>query len=228
MNGIGTWNLVSYLIDQLGVGGTPAATAITIGGILLCVIVPYLLGSLNFGVMISQRHYRDDVRTHGSGNAGATNMLRTYGKKAAILTFLVDFLKGVAACLIAMLLVTLIKGGSAIAKDIAVTAAGMGAILGHNWPLYFGFKGGKGVLTSFAIMLFIVPVPTLIAFVLFIVIVAITRYVSLGSIIAAASLPVMVFFAGDVLAKSAGSGLSVQFVFCVVNNIANRSARNCG
>ena len=92
----------------------------------------------------------------------------------------------------------------------------MGAILGHNWPLYFGFKGGKGVLTSFAIMLFIVPVPTLIAFGIFIVIVAITRYVSLGSIIAAASLPVMVFFAGDVLAKSAGGGLSVQFIFCVV------------
>ena len=86
MNGIGTWNLVSYLIDKLDVGGTPAAMAITFGGVLLCMIIPYLLGSLNFGVMISQRHYRDDVRTHGSGNAGATNMLRTFGWKAAVLT----------------------------------------------------------------------------------------------------------------------------------------------
>ena len=183
---------------------------------VISLIIGYLMGSINAAVIISRLLYKDDVRKHGSGNAGMTNMLRTYGKKAAILTFLVDFLKGVAACLIAMLLVTIIKGGSHIAKDLAVTAAGMGAILGHNWPLYFGFKGGKGVLTSFAIMLFIVPVPTLIAFGLFIVIVAITRYVSLGSIIAAASLPVMVFFAGDVLAKSAGSGLSVQFIFCVV------------
>ena len=78
MNGIGTWNLVSYLIDKLDVGGTPAAMAITFGGVLLCMIIPYLLGSLNFGVMISQRHYRDDVRTHGSGNAGATNQRRPH------------------------------------------------------------------------------------------------------------------------------------------------------
>ncbi|MBR5124668.1 MAG: glycerol-3-phosphate acyltransferase, partial [Clostridia bacterium] len=79
MNGIGTWNLVSYLIEKLNVRGTAAASAITIGGILLCIIIPYLLGSLNFGVMISRRRYKDDIRTHGSGNAGATNMLRTYG-----------------------------------------------------------------------------------------------------------------------------------------------------
>ena len=97
MNGIGTWNLVSYLIDKLGVENTPAATAVTIGGILLCIIVPYLLGSLNFGVMISQKHYRDDVRTHGSGNAGATNMLRTFGWKAAVLTMAGDMLKAVIA-----------------------------------------------------------------------------------------------------------------------------------
>ncbi|MBQ9780625.1 MAG: glycerol-3-phosphate acyltransferase, partial [Clostridia bacterium] len=97
MNGFGTWNLVSYLIGKLGVEGTPAAIAVTIGGIFLCIVIPYLLGSLNFGVMISQKHYKDDVRTHGSGNAGATNMLRTFGWKAGVLTMAGDMLKAVVA-----------------------------------------------------------------------------------------------------------------------------------
>ncbi len=189
--------------------------AIKIVAAVIFLVVGYLLGSINAAVIVSKTLYKSDIRDYGSGNAGTTNMLRTFGKKAAGLTFLVDLLKGIAACALATLFAMLFKGGDNVLRELCVTAAGAGAVLGHNWPVYFGFKGGKGVLTSFAIMLFIVPVPALIALAVFILVVALSRYVSLGSILAAITLPVTVFFLGDYLAKSVGSGISVTFLFCV-------------
>lgn len=185
-------------------------------GITVAVAVTgYLLGSVNAAVIISKLLYKSDIREHGSGNAGMTNMLRTFGKKAALLTFLVDFFKGVVACLIAVALAHIVVKNADLAlwKEIFKVAAGAGAVLGHNWPVYFGFKGGKGVLTSLAIMLFIVPVPSLIALGVFIIIVAVTRYVSLGSMLAALTLPFTVYFAGDYLGTT--SGFTASFVFCV-------------
>lgn len=181
---------------------------------IVFLLVGYMLGSVNAAVIISKLLYKSDIRQHGSGNAGTTNMLRTYGKKAAVLTFLVDLIKGVFACFLAWIVITLSGKGDEW-RVVCVVAAGFGAILGHNWPVYFGFKGGKGVLTSFAVTLFIAPVPALIALGVFIIVVAITRYVSLGSILAAVSLPLMVFFAGDYLGSV--GGLSLIFVFCLLS-----------
>ena len=198
MNGIGTWNLVSYLIDTLGVGGTPAATAITLGGILLCIIIPYLLGSLNFGVMISKKHYRDDIRTHGSGNAGATNMLRTFGWKAAVLTMAGDMLKAVIAVGMGYLVV----GVNAQVTDAAgvsyrmvdqfgAAIAGLFVMLGHMFPIFFKFKGGKGVATSGMVILMISPITAAVCLVVFLIVVIGTRYVSLGSVMGLIFYPIV-------------------------------------
>ncbi len=159
-------------------------------------IAGYLLGSINSAVIFSKTVYRCDIRKQGSGNAGMTNMLRVFGKKAAALTFIGDFLKGILAVVLGMLL-----NGTA-----GAAVGGACAIIGHNWPLYFGFKGGKGVLTAFSVMIVIAPVPTLVVFAIFIMVVALTRYVSLGSIMAAVCLPIIVFFAGDVLYSERGLG----------------------
>ena len=178
MNGIGTWNLVSYLIDKLGVGGTPAATAVTMGGIFLCIIVPYLLGSLNFGVMTSSKQYRDDVRTHGSGNAGATNMLRTFGWKAAVLTMAGDMLKAVLAVGLGYLIVGVNAQITAengmtyrMVDQFGAAIAGLFVMLGHMFPIFFKFKGGKGVATSGMVIIMISPITAAICFVIFLIIV---------------------------------------------------------
>lgn len=182
--------------------------------IILSLIIGYLLGSLNGGVIVSRFIYRDDVRKHGSGNAGTTNMLRSFGKKAAVFTFCIDFLKGIVSSLIAGFLFMFFSGNPDFTFSFGACLGGAGAILGHNWPLFFGFKGGKGVLTTFACMLIAAPLPALISFALFIIIVASTRYVSLGSILAAFILPFTVFFLGGYLGIQ--SGFTAVFVFCVL------------
>ncbi len=155
--------------------------------LVISAIVGYLLGSINGAVLISKIFYGSDIRSHGSGNAGTTNMLRTFGKKAAAGTFLVDLLKGVVAALLCGFFVSFV--GSKIGYDMGACVGGAFAILGHNWPLYFGFKGGKGVLTSFAVLVVLTPLSALCALGVFIIVVAISRYVSLGSILAALTLP---------------------------------------
>lgn len=146
--------------------------------LILSALVGYLLGSINSSV-IAGKFYGIDIRKHGSGNAGATNALRTLGKKAALFVLVGDVLKGIISCMI----------GSYIAGYTGIIIAGAAAIIGHTWPLYFNFKGGKGVLTSEAIIFFIDWKLALITLGIFIVIVVLTKYVSLGSIIGAVSLP---------------------------------------
>jgi len=158
--------------------------------VVLSVIIGYLLGSINASVIIGKIFYGKDIREYGSGNAGATNTLRTFGKPAAAAVLVVDFLKGIAACLVGRLLVGHIDNfGWA-----GVYLAGFAAVLGHNWPVFFGFRGGKGVLTSFAVVLYISPIPALICLAAFIAVVALTGYVSLGSIVGAILWPVVSLF----------------------------------
>jgi len=160
----------------------------------LAATVGYLLGSLNFAVIWSKLIYHDDIRNHGSGNAGTTNMLRTYGKKAAVLTLLGDLLKGVIAALAFGLFFKFVGEGQNIGLLTYVkgaTVAGLFAIFGHNWPVFFNFKGGKGVLSSFAVILTVIPIQGLICLAVFIIVVLITKYVSLGSVLGAAALPVV-------------------------------------
>ena len=197
MNGIGQWTLVSYLIEKLNAEGTPTASLITIGGILLCIVVPYLLGSVNFGLIISNKKYNDDIRTHGSGNAGATNMLRTYGTKAAVLTMLGDMAKAALAVSLGYLIVginaqVVEPNGLTyrMVDNFGAAIAGLFVMLGHMFPIFFKFKGGKGVATSGMVILMISPITCLCCFLVFIVVVLGTRYVSLASVMGMSLFPV--------------------------------------
>ena len=143
---------------------------------LIILIIAYLLGSINTSIIVSKILIGDDIRNHGSGNAGATNTLRTVGKKGALFVVLGDVLKAVVAILIAKLISD---------SPVAVYIAGIGAVLGHNFPLYFKFKGGKGIIVSAVAILFADPVLGLITVAAAILIMAISRYVSLGSILGA-------------------------------------------
>lgn len=150
--------------------------AVAVGGILISVIVPYLLGSLNFAIIFSEKVYHNDVRRYGSGNAGGTNMLRTYGKKAALFTILCDMAKAALGVFIGYLcLPFFMAGGSKLISGFFV-------ILGHVFPLYFHFKGGKGVASTGIVILIASPPTAGILFLLFILIIALTKYVSLGSV----------------------------------------------
>ena len=157
--------------------------------IALSIIIGYLFGSLNGSLIIGKVFYKKDIRKHGSGNAGTTNTLRILGKNAAIAVIVIDILKGIIACVIGGLLV----GNIETFGYIGMYFAGLAAVIGHNWPIFFSFKGGKGVLTTFTVMLYISPIPALICLGIFIIVVAFTRYVSLGSIVAAAFWPLISF-----------------------------------
>lgn len=149
--------------------------------ILAIIIAGYLLGSINLSIILSSKYYKDDIRRHGSGNAGMTNVMRTYGKKMAIITFAGDFLKAVVASLV----------GRLVLGYHGAMIAGFFCFLGHIFPCYYRFKGGKGVVTATAMILMTNPVVCLILFILFVVIVAITKYISAGSVICLLVYPVL-------------------------------------
>ena len=162
-----------------------ANIALFILGIVICVVVPYLLGSLNFAVIISKKRYKDDVRTHGSGNAGATNMLRTHGKSAALLTLLGDLMKAVVSVVIALFLMP---------GDGFAYIAGICCMLGHAFPLSYKFKGGKGVVVAAGTMLVLNPLVFLICIFIWALIIIFTKYVSLAAITAAIIFPLLNYF----------------------------------
>jgi glycerol-3-phosphate acyltransferase PlsY len=143
----------------------------------------YLLGSFNTAVIVG-KIYGKDIKSHGSKSAGLTNTLRVLGRSAAVLVLAGDILKGVIACLIGLELGVYVQSGEA-SDCVSLLAAGAGAVIGHNWPVYFGFKGGKGALTGAAVLFMFDWVMALICLGLFVMIVALTRYVSLGTISAA-------------------------------------------
>ncbi|HZG70562.1 MAG TPA: glycerol-3-phosphate 1-O-acyltransferase PlsY [Chondromyces sp.] len=142
----------------------------------------YLIGSLNTAVIVG-KIYGKDIRSHGSKSAGLTNTLRVLGKSAAVFVLVGDIIKGIIACLIGLLLGVYFYSGEA--KDcVSLLVAGAGAVIGHNWPIFFGFKGGKGALTAVAVLFMVDWVMALICLGFFVIIVALTRYVSLGTICA--------------------------------------------
>lgn len=166
----------------------------------------YLLGSINSAILISKVIYRDDIRKHGSGNGGMTNMLRTFGGKAAILTLVGDLLKTAIAVFIA----GLVYGfwyTAGIATSEMCYMAGLFAVLGHIFPLYYRFKGGKGVLVTSTMALILTPVPFLILLAIFAAIVYMSRYVSLGSVSVAVLYPVLLHGAFAVVFEAPMPGL---------------------
>ena len=157
--------------------------------VALTLLVSYLLGCFNGSVMTSHFIIRDDVRKHGSGNAGLTNFYRTYGARHALCVIVCDMGKTVLACLIGGYLMHWVAGD----WTLGLLIAGIGCELGHMFPVFFGLRGGKGILSGGVLVLLLDWRVALIAWGLFAVLWLTTRYVSLGSIAATASMPVSVF-----------------------------------
>ena len=149
--------------------------------LLVVVFASYLLGSFNFAIIISGKLFNEDVRTYGSGNAGMTNMLRTYGKKAAALTLLADALKAVIAILV----------GRLIWGIVGAYAAGLACMIGHVFPVFYKFKGGKGVVVAAVTILMTNWRVGLILILFFVILVAGTKYISLGSVMCALIYPLL-------------------------------------
>ena len=158
----------------------------------LLIIAAYLIGSVPSSVWIGKRFYGVDVREHGSGNAGFTNTVRVLGWRAGLPVFLADVLKGyIAVSLVRLTHVYIIGTADFVNFQLILGAA---AVLGHIFPLYVGFKGGKGVATLLGLLLAIQPQPTLICLGIFVVVFLTTRYVSLSSMIAGISFPILIIF----------------------------------
>jgi glycerol-3-phosphate acyltransferase PlsY len=147
----------------------------------IAVLVGYLIGAVPIGWMVARAFGVSDIRRHGSGSIGATNVLRTLGRRAAIVTLLGDVLKGSLAVFTAAAL----SGGDPVVTGAATAAA----VVGNCWSVFLGFRGGKGVATGLGALLWIVPWATLAALPVFVAVVATTRYVSLASLLAAACVP---------------------------------------
>jgi len=171
----------------------------------------YLLGSISFAVLLVRWRYGKDIRTEGSGNAGATNVLRAHGRGLAVLVALLDVAKGTAAVLLARLVT---------ADPHYAAAAGFAAILGHVFPLYYGFRGGKGVATAVGAFLALAPLAILACLGVLVVVVAATRYVSLGSVVAMVLLPPAAgFFHAPRAIVCAGAATAVLVVFKHLENL---------
>ena len=158
-------------------------------------IIGYLIGSVNFSIIISKKMAGFDVREKGSGNAGSTNVLRTVGKKAAVLTLVCDILKGIVPVLIALFIGNIvIHFGVDIKLEYVAQIAGIFTIIGHTYPIFYKFKGGKGVASSLGLLLIINWQIGLICLVFALLVMAVTRMVSLGSITAAILFAVLTIF----------------------------------
>lgn len=156
------------------------------------VVLSYLLGSIPTGYLLVKLFRHEDIRSVGSGNIGATNVLRSGGKGLGAATFLLDALKGAAAVLIARAVAP--QFSSALSPREVEAIAAVFAVLGHMFPVWLGFRGGKGVATGFGVFLVAAPLAALAAIAVFAVILLATRYVSLASILGAASFPVFAWF----------------------------------
>lgn len=157
---------------------------------IIIAVIAYLLGSISFSVIISKKMAGFDVREKGSGNAGTTNVLRSVGKKAAILTLICDVLKGVLAVLVAYIAGNIVKEG--VDRALLIQIAGLLVVVGHTFPIFFGFKGGKGIATALGVLLITNWNIGLICLVFALVLMALTKMVSLGSISAAILFPVLI------------------------------------
>ncbi len=175
---------VNGIIPYLAVSSKGMYTAFVVAGLVLTALIAYTLGSLNFALILSKKLYGEDIREFGSKNAGTTNMARTYGKKAALFTILGDVLKGVVAALIGSFLMGVTLGGY---------FAGLMCIIGHIFPVFYKFRGGKGVATAAAVILVVNYQVFLVMISVFILTVLLTRYVSLGSCLAAAIFPFLTY-----------------------------------
>lgn len=186
---------------------------------LAIAVLSYLLGSVNFGIIVSKALKKDDVRSHGSGGAGMTNVLRTYGKGPAALTAIGDFIKAV----IAILLSRLIFQRFGITFLDAGYIAGLFVIIGHVYPVFFGFRGGKGVITTLGVMLLVNPPVFLIIIIIFVPIVFIAKIVSLASVLGAITYPILTFILAKIMNQPALFSTLFAAIYMVIVLIMHRS-----
>jgi len=181
---------------------------------IIMAIIAYLIGSANFSIIISKKMAGFDVREKGSGNAGTTNMLRSVGKKAAAITLLCDILKGVVSIGIAIILGNIIKDTN---RELLLQIAGIAVVLGHTFPIFFGFKGGKGVATSLGVLLLSNWQIGLISLVFAVALMALTRMVSLGACAAAVLFPVLTLFINsNYTVLTEGKSGNVYLVYSII------------
>jgi len=186
----------------------------------VCVVVlAYLLGSLSFAVIVSKAMHLDDPRSYGSGNPGATNVLRSGNKVAAVFTLLLDALKGVAAVLVARFLAGRLGYGDGI-----VALAGLAAFIGHLYPVFFRFQGGKGVATAAGVLLALNGVLGLACLGTWLLVAVVTRYSSLAALVTAVLAPVyFLFMHGDSQVVGAVAVMSVLLIWRHRSNITKLS-----
>ena len=192
---------------------------------ILIAIIAYLIGSINFSVILSKKMAGFDVRQKGSGNAGTRNMLRSVGKKAAAITLICDILKGVVSIGIAILVGYLFNAQN---KSILVQIAAIAVVIGHTFPIFFGFKGGKGVATSLGVLIMTNWQIGLICLAIAIIIMAITKMVSLGSCMAAIAFPLLTYFAANIfenayIVKEGSSYFVYSIILAVIVLFNHRS-----
>lgn len=181
---------------------------------IIMAIIAYCIGSVNFSVIFSKKFAGFDVREKGSGNAGSTNMLRSVGKKAAAITLICDILKGVVAIAISIIIGNMISETN---KELLLQIAGIAVVIGHTFPVFFQFKGGKGVATSLGILLMSNWQIGLICLVFAIVLMMLTRMVSLGSCAAAVLFPVLTLFINsNYTVLTEGKSGSVYFIYSLI------------
>lgn len=185
--------------------------------LLIAAALGYFLGSLNFSIIVVKLLKGRDIRTVGSRNAGLTNTYRCFGPQCAALTLVGDLLKGVVAVLLSQLFASMLKVGFAPDNEVKYIGfiAGFFAILGHVFPIYYGFKGGKGVLVGVASFLPIEPRVFLTLLIIFIVVFVISRYVSVSSIMGAAAAPFAIFFM-SLIVDGAGFGRSLMYMLLCI------------
>lgn len=193
--------------------------------IVLSAVIAYLIGSISFSIIFTKLFdHNKDIRTMGSGNAGMTNVLRSAGMKPGVLTTICDFGKGILSCLIGAAVFAAVLGGDGLAVlgwgvepyRYGVFIAGIACVLGHMFPIFFGFRGGKGVLTTAAVLLMIYPPILAVDFSLFLVLALLTGYVSLGSVMAAATFPLWGWLFHYFVFYRAGA---VSFSFMVISTL---------
>lgn len=179
---------------------------------IIIAVIAYLLGSISFGMIVAKLKGGPNLREVGSKNTGATNVLRVMGVKTGLIVFVLDILKALIACIIGRCWMGL--NGAMV--------AGIAVVIGHNWPCFFQFKGGKGVASTLAVMLMTFPVPAVICYIVAIVLIATTKYVSLGSITLAA------LFALLVIATNWANWLVIVWVLIIAGLLIWRHHANIG
>lgn len=187
---------------------------------VLVVLIAYLLGSIPFGYLIVRATQGADVRETGSGGTGATNVSRRAGKTAGVVTLLLDAAKGAAAVVIAGYLV---NAEPPLAASWYVAAAAVAVVIGHMFPVWLGFRGGKGVATGVGVFLVIAPISIAVAGVVFLVVVSITRYVSLGSMLAAIIVPVFIEVESYALHADARPAFTCTVIIALLVVLAHRA-----